>query len=354
MKLISNFGLAIVFAFALASCNTKDKQKGAVAGVDNATDSQVYPVEVQHIQEETIPRTIDYTANLIAWKEVHYAPSSPGRIKKIIVEVGSRVSKGEVLVEMDRTQLQQAITQLDNARANYQRVDTLHQLNSISEQQYDQAKTQYELAKSSYKFQKENTTLLSPINGIVTGKYFENGELYSAAPNTSAGKAAIVSLMTINPLKAIVNVSQSYYPYLKKGMKADITIDILPGKVFEGSVYKIHPTINPATRTFQTEMLIENNDEVLRPGMFATIEIKMEEEKALVVPAIAILKQEGTNNRHIFVNNNGTARQVEVKTGERYDDKVEVISNEINVGDELIVEGQANLLNGSRINITNK
>ncbi len=87
--------------------------------------------------------------------------------------------------------------------------------------------------------------------------------------------------------------------------------------------------------------------------MFATIEIKLKDVEAVVVPAISVLKLEGTNERYVFVNDQGKAKQINVKPGKRFDDKIELISNQIKVGDELIVEGQANLLDGSAIEIIN-
>ncbi len=85
--------------------------------------------------------------------------------------------------------------------------------------------------------------------------------------------------------------------------------------------------------------------------MFANIQIELKEDEALLVPAIAVLKQEGTNNRYIFLNNNGVARKVPVQIGNRYDDKLEIVASDVNEGDQLVVEGQANLMAGSKINV---
>ncbi len=252
---------------------------------------------------------------------------------------------------MDKTQLSQAKTQLENARFTFERIDTLYKLGSSSEQLFEQSKTQYEVAKSSVEFLKENTTLISPINGIVTGKYFEDGEFYSGAPNTPEGKAAVITLMQINPLKVIVNISQTYFPSIKEGMKAKITTDIYPEKVFSGTVYRIYPTIDPNTRTFQTEFIIPNPNEILRPGMYANIGLELHDAETLVIPAIGVLKQEGTNKRYVFINENGIARQISVTIDNRKDDKIEVSANGIKEGSELIIEGQANLMDGSKINV---
>lgn len=351
MKSFIKIGIIFVIVISVVSCG----QTTSPAGTDNNAqqEERIFPVRVQKIEKQKIERTLEYTANLIAFKEIHYAPASPGRIHKIHVDIGNRITKGQLLVEMDRTQLNQALTQLENARSNFRRLDTLYQLGSISEQQYEQVKTQYELAKSNVEFLSENTTLNSPIDGLVTGKYYENGEFYSGAPNTMAGKAAVVSLMQIQPLKAIVNISQNYYPKMEENTEVKITTDIYPGNQYTGRISKIYPTIDQNTRTFKTEIIINNNKEELRPGMFARINIHLQETDILVVPASSVLKQEGTNNRYIFVNEEGSASRFEVETGKRFDDKIEIIADDIHEGMDLVVDGQASLLKGSKLRVVN-
>ncbi|MDY6799878.1 MAG: efflux RND transporter periplasmic adaptor subunit [Bacteroidota bacterium] len=348
MRSLTRTSLVVAAILLTFGCN-RDKSTSQT----QTEEENTFPVKTEKIKKQTITRTIEYTANLVAYKEIDYPPASPGRIDKILVDVDDRVTKGQVLVEMDKTQLMQTKAQYENAKFNFQSIDTLYKLGSASKQQYEATKMQYEMAKSQYLFAQENSILESPINGIITGKYFEDGELYSGAPNTPAGKSAVLSIMQINPMKANVSISQSYFPMVKKGMKAKISTDIYPDQLFEGTINKIYPTIDVDTRTFQIELLINNNQEILRPGMFASIEIDFKDVEAVVVPSISVLKLEGTNERYIFVNNKGIAKQVNVQLGKRFDDKIELISNEIKVGDELIVEGQANLLDGSKIEIIN-
>jgi len=313
--------------------------------------AKVYPVKVQPIHQENITRTLDYTANLTPFEEVHLAPASPGRIDRILVDVADRVQQGQTLVEMDRTQLQQARIQLENARSNFLRLDTLYKLGSISEQQYEQTRTQYDVALSNVEFLEENTTLESPISGIVTGRYFEPREMYSGAPNTPDGKPAVVSLMQINPLKAFVNISERYFPEIRNNMKARVTLDMYPEKTFSGRIYRVHPTVDEATRTFKAEVLVDNADEKLRPGMFARVMLELQQDQAVLVPAIAVLQQEGTDNRYIFINNNDTARKIGVTMGKRYDDRVEIISGDLTEGMQVITAGQANLEEGVRVKV---
>jgi membrane fusion protein, multidrug efflux system len=332
----------------IASCGKNTSKEAPVSEIDTT----VYRVKTIILEKQKVAQNIESTANLLAYEEINYAPASPGRIEAINVEVGSRVAKGDVIVQMDRTQLMQAREQYLNAQSNFQRMDTLYKLNSTSQQAYEATKTQYEVSKTSYEFLARNTTLVSPINGIVTGKYFESGEMYSGAPNTPAGKAAIVTLMQISPLKAKINISESYFPLLKQGMKASVGVDIYPEQKFNGEVFRIYPTINADTRTFAVELVVSNANEVLRPGMFARVSLNLGETFTLILPDISVVKQEGTNDRYIFITeSNNTVRKVHVDIGNRYDDMIEIKSNEVKVGDQIVVAGQDKLMDGSRITV---
>ena len=166
--MIKNVILSTLAIAVLAGCSGKkdsDKDTSVVEAI---------PVKVQKLEKENIARTLDYTANLQADEQVYYAPAATGRIEKIYVEVGDRIKKGQLLVEMDRTNLQQAEVQLKNLETEYNRAKMLNETQSISNQAYDAAVTQYEVAKSNVDFLKENTRMLAPFNGVVNGKYFEN------------------------------------------------------------------------------------------------------------------------------------------------------------------------------------
>ena len=318
----------------------------------SSKEEKVYPVKVAALQEKEITRTLEYTANLMAFEEVYFAPASPGRIENILVDIGDRVVKGQTLIEMDKTQLRQAEIQLNNAKSNYKRLDTLYKLESISEQSYEQAKTQYDVAQSNVDFLTENTRLESPLNGIVTDRYYDPQEMYSGAPNTQAGKAAVLNLMQINPLKAHINIPERYYPEIMQGMKATIKADIYKDRSFSGKIYRIHPTIDEDSRSFKTEIMVSNPAEKLRPGMFAKVIIDLKREKTMVAPAIAVLQQEGTNRRYVYINDKGIARKIFVNIGQRFDEEFEISSEKLNEGMELVIAGQANLMDSVKLKVT--
>lgn len=345
MKIILK--LAVISTLTMAASCSPGK-------VDQSTEEakdRVEPVRTMRLEYQTVARSVDYTASLLAFEEVHLAPATPGRIEKIFADIGNQIKKGDVLVQMDKTQLHQAEVQLKTLEADFRRMDTLKKAGSIALQQYDQLKSQLEVLRSNVEFLRENTRLHAPFNGVVSGRYFEPGEMFSGAPNTMAGKAAIVSLVQIGRLRAVVAVSERFFPLIKTGMEAAVSVDTYSGETFQGRVFRIHPTIDPTSRTFNVEVVLENKDDMLRPGMFSRVRFDLEEIDALLLPAIAILKLQGSNERYIFIEENNTARRIGVKIGQRYNDDVEVISDELQAGQNIIISGQARLQDGIALEV---
>lgn len=345
--------LAILIAGLLVlSCTSKDKNKvTAFASPVTTAEKAAIPVKVMALSKTKIARTIDYTATILPFEEVNMAPSTPGRIEKIYVQVGDRINKGDKLFLMDRTQLFQMKLQLSNLEKDLNRVDTLLRSGSAKQQQYDQMKTQYDITKKNVEFMEQNTLLKAPFTGIVTGKYFENGEVYSGSPTTQSGRSAVVTVQQINPLKVDVSISEQYLPLIKMWMKANITADVYKNETFTGSVFRIYPVINSETRSFITEVELPNRNDLLKPGMFVRVSMDLGEVETFVVSANTVLVQEGTNIRFLFVARNNRAERIEVTIGKRFDDQLEVISTNIKEGDLLITEGQAKLINGDKIEI---
>ena len=342
VKLI-NLLVAIGLVAFVTSCNSGNENEA-----QTKKTKQTVPVKTMIAKNEAINKTISYTASLIPFEEIYLAPAAPGKIEKIYVEIGDRVSKGQVIATMDRTNLESARINIANLETNFKRLEELKKTNTIADQQYDEVKAAYESAKVSYQFLLDNTELKAPFNGVISGKYFENGENFSGAPNTRAGKSALVTIVQINKLKALIGISASYFPQIKKDMKANISCDIYPDKTFEGEVYNIYPTIDEATKTFTVEIKINNPDLNLRPGMFATIQINLGEGKAILVPTIALIKQTGTNDMYLFINKNNIAVKQAVITGRLFDDKTEIFKG-ISEGDKIIVVGQNKLKNQTAI-----
>lgn len=350
MKTMKITLMAAVLCTAITSCNMKPP--GADDSEVNASiEKKAQAVKVMDLTFQNTAIEEHITSTVVAFEETHLSPALQGRIRSVKVEVNDHVVKGQLIAEMDRSQLDQTRLQYEQLKTDLARMDTLLQYGSITEQAHDQLKSQVESTELVLKNLEENTLLRAPHSGVVTGKYYSDGELYSPTPNTPSGKAALVSLIQLNPVKVMVNLSESYLPMVKKGMEATVTTDVYPGLTFKGTVFRIHPTISAATRTFVAEVKVPNNEEKLRPGMFTRVSLKLGETNALIVPAIAVMQQTGTNQRYVMLYENGKAKKVVVHIIARHDDQLEIASPDLQGGEKLIYAGQSKLENGDPVNV---
>ncbi len=361
MKRFLVFTISAVVALSMFSCKdfefsklkpgAKNDSTAVVTETLVDTVGFIQPVRTMPVEITTINRTSKVTATLVAEQETYLAPGLAGKIRSINVDVNDKVKKGQVLIKMDESQLAQTRIQYASLKKDMARMDTLLQYGSVTKQAYDQMKTQVNSTYIMLKSLEENTVIKAPYSGVITGKYFNDGELFSPAPNTPAGKAAIVSMVKMDVLKVYINMSERYLPLVKKGQVANVKTEVYPADTFTADVFRIYPTINAATRTFTVELHMENPEEKLRPGMFSAVTLEMGDREAMLVPAIAVIRQAGTNNRYVYLEDNGIGKKVQVTIGERLDDQLELIPNGIKAGDKLIYAGHVNLMDGDKVNV---
>jgi RND family efflux transporter MFP subunit len=336
IKLISFFALATLITFQ--SCTKKEDKAGA-----QTAESEQVKVRTAVVKFQDVDQNITFTANVEPEVKNNIAPAAPGRIRKVFVEVGDRVAKGQKLAQMDAANLSNLETQIGNLRKTYQRVSELFSVGGASQQDLDNAKLQLDVAETNLKNLNENTYLISPLNGIVSAKNYDEGDLYS-------GQMSILTVMQINPVKLIVNVSESYYSKIKLGMPVDIAVDVIEGETFKGKVTLIYPTIDDRTRTFGVEVKIANANNHIRPGMYARATFDFGTMKHALVPDQAIVKQAGAGSKYVYVYNGGKVQFREVELGLRVASDFEVISG-LNEGDEVVVAGQAKLVDGASVKV---
>ena len=323
----------------LNACTPKAEKK-------QEEEIRVENVKTAVLETQEIARKIDFSTTLEPYNKVMVAPTMAGRIDKIHVEVGSKVQANQLLVEMDKTTYLQTKVSFDNLAVDFQRISTLYNSGNIAQQTYDQTKAQYESLKTNVQNLERNTFLRAPFSGVIAAKNYENGELYAGTP--------ILLLVDMANLKAHINIPESYYPSIKEGMNVAITSDVFTDKEFKGIIEIVSPVIDATTHTFQVQIKISNAGGVLRPGMFARVGVDFDKINAKVVPYQAVLKLQGSNERYVYVNNNGVAKRIKVQMGKRYDDKIEILSDELKEGDQLVVVGQARLVDGVKVNVVSE
>lgn len=334
--------MAIVMATAgIVACGGNGGEKEATT-----TKKEAEKVKVITLESERIAKTLELSATLAGYETMNIAPSITGHIEHLYVEVGSRVQKGTMLVRMDQTQLNTTRINLASTKTELDRVSALKTSGSVSEQVYDQTKAGYDQLVETERFQEENTYVKAQFAGVISAKNYEDGEMYTGAP--------ILTLTQISRLKAIINIPETYFPMVKNGMTVNIESDIYPGEVFPATIEIVYPTIDPTSHTFQAKLNIPNASERIRPGMYVRTKLAVGEVDAIVVPYQSVLKLTGSNDRYVFVADGSIARRVAVKLGQRFDDRIEIIPVEgetIKAGDQLVVTGQARLVDGTSLEI---
>ena len=329
------FYVWILAAFALASCSGPKTQQ--------QVELPAQLVETAPLAMSDISRELEFSTTLEGWQTLNVAPSLTGHIEHIYVEVGTNVGSGTMLVRMDQNQYTTTKLTYTNLGVEMQRMESLRESGAVSQQTYDQTRLSYEQTKESLDFLEKNTYVKAPFAGVISAKNYEDGELYSGQP--------ILVLTQIYTLKALIAIPESYYPVVKKGMQVQISSEIYPGETFPATIDIVYPTVDPASHTFQARLRIPNSSLKLRPGMYVKTKMSMGMARAMVVPYQAVLKMTGSNDRYVFLDDAGTAKRVFVKLGQRFDENIEVISDELQEGDRLVVVGQAKLVDGSKITV---
>jgi RND family efflux transporter MFP subunit len=133
-------------------------------------------------------------------------------------------------------------------------------------------------------------------------------------------------------------------------MDVKVTMDVYPDDEFTGKVTLIHPTINQASHTFPIEVQIQNSDSRIRPGMFARVNINFGSKENILVPDASVMKQTGSNDRHVFVIKNGVANKTVITIGQHLGGYYEVTSG-VEEGDEIVVAGASRLSDNQEVEI---
>lgn len=325
-------GLLVVFS----SC--KDKQS------NKTVEENLRPeVKVVQVVEKSVPQIYEYSGTIDPEFKNNIGSSTSLRIEKILVEVGDFVKKGQRLVLMDTSNYTQLKLQLDNEKVEFDRVDELHKVGGVSKSEWDAAKMALDVRKAAYANLLENTALLSPIDGVVSARNYDNGDMYSSGN-------PILTIEKITPVKMLINISESFYANVKEGQEVVVKLDVYPEKTFNGQITIVYPTIKPETRTFTVEIKLSNKNKEIRPGMFARAEFNYGNLNRVVVPDVSIIKQIGSGDRYVYVYKDGKVSYTKVELGRRLGNEYELLSGVEN-NSYLVVAGQTRLVNGAEVKV---
>lgn len=301
-------------------------------------------VTVTTVNAEYVSQLSVYPTTVEADVVNNIAPQSAARISKINVEIGDKVNAGQTLAVMDKVNLEKARLQLINDSIEFGRIAQLYEIGATSTSDYEAMTLKYDVSKRTYMNLLENTILKSPISGIVTARNYDEGDMYAMTQ-------PLFVIQKIDPVKMLINISESQYSQIKKGMEVDITTEAYGDQVFKGVVDLIHPTINAMTHTFAVEVRFANNDMILRPGMFARVTVNYGDNFRVVVPDRAVMKQVGSGEQYVYVlNDDGTVTYTVVELGRRMGNRYEVISG-LDNNATVVMTGQTKLKNGITVDV---
>lgn len=328
-----------------AELNTKiAKLQSETAGSDSSKSTDVSTVEVktgQFTNYVQIQGKIDAQDNVTAY------PQSPGTITAINARVGQHVSKGQVLVQLDNSVLQQNIAQAQSQIALlntlYQRQKNLWDQKIGTEVQYLQAQTNLQSSQKQLAALRQQASMYritSPINGTVDQMDLKMGQV--AQPGATG-----IRIVNADNLKVKADVPESYSGSVGTGNNVKILVpdanDSLVTKVTFAA-----KAIDPTSRSFAVEIKLPARKS-LRPNMTAILKIAdYTKSKAIVIPVKAIQKSE--DGDYVFINENGIAKRKNVKVGTTYGGQSEILSG-LNAGDQLITAGATDIEDGDKIKV---
>ena len=289
----SNIFAALIIATAFAACSEGTKVNYPTA-----------PVEKQNITT-----SITATGTIEPVTEVEVGTQVSGIIDRIYVDYNSEVHRGQVIAELDKTnllsKLASAQSNLSNAQsslnyqsANYKRYKTLYEKGLVSANDYENAKLSYEQALQQVKVQQQNVTeaqtnlgyatITSPIDGVVLSKEVEEGQTVASAMTTPT---LFIIAQDLTDMRVIADIDEADIGGVKEGQRVTFTVDAFPDDIFEGAVTQVRQQATTESNVVTYEVVISApNDQLkLKPGLTANVTIyTMEKNGVLAVPARAL------------------------------------------------------------------
>ncbi len=303
-------------------------------------------VEVAKVEAVKLVDENQSVGSLRSRQGVVLRPEVSGRITQLNFRDGDRVKKGQLLVQFDdqlpQAQIQQALAELGIAQVNFKRNQELVEQNFISRRTVDESAANLQVAEAKLALARATASrlkLLAPFDGLAGIRGVNVGDFLKDG-------ADIVNIEDIEAIYVDYRLPERFQSKVRRGQKAAIDLDALPGQKFTATVQAIDPLIEPNGRSVGVRACIDNRRLQLRPGMFARVNtVFSQRDNARVVPEEAIVPQGGKQFVIKLVDGpdgQRTSQRMEVKVGLRSPGKVEILEG-LELGDTVVVAGQQRL-----------
>ena len=336
-------------------------------------------VEMAPVKRADMATRITVVGNLIGAQTVEAVPKVAGRLEAVSVRLGDRVTRGQRLAKVEDREIQEQVKQADAsygvsaatirqreadlrlAQTNLDRSRNLVERQLIPKQTFDDTEARYEaalaqldLARAQYaqakarldelKINLSNTVIASPVSGFIGKRALDPGAWVTT-------NSSFISVVDIAVVRLVANVVEKDLRRITPGLPAEVEVDAYPGEKFTGRIAHVAPVLDPATRTAQIEVEIQNPQFRLKPGMYAKVSFTVERrENALVIPTVALVDLAG--EKGVFSASPGEQGQIarfrKIDVGLVNQDLAEVRSG-LSEGDSIVTTGSAALREGDRI-----
>lgn len=346
-KLILAATVVILIIGSILFINKKKMSAASVGGIKD-----VYYVKVEKAVVKELANSFSLVGTITANNDVNIISETAGKVTAVFAKVGDYKQAGAVLFQVDdelkKAALMSAEANYEKAKKDFERFQQLYKEKSASDSQLDQAKLAYSLAEAQYivaKRQYNDTQIKTPISGYVTARYVDVGSMVQGAPQATL----VANVVDISRLKVKLNVAEKDVFALKANDPVSITVDVYPGKVFNGRIESISYKSDEA-HTYPVEVtLINESKNPLKAGMFARVEFSsMQERKSIVIPREALVGS--VRQAQVFVVENGIAKIKNIVVGREAGTSIEVLQG-LTVGEEIIVNGQNNIVENTPVTV---
>jgi RND family efflux transporter MFP subunit len=391
-------GTAVVLSLALAATGCG----GSQAADAKAGDSPARQVAITVVAKDSVRRSVDVVGTLAAVDQVTISSEAEGTVRAILADLGDRVKAGQVLIQLDHEKqqytyeqqqaalaralaqygapdpqhlpdveqtpdVQKAKADLVQANQGFARAEELFSRTLISQQAHDDAKTAVQSKQASYDSavqsarnlrasiqafeaamklagrQLRDTDIRAPFDGYVEKRLVNLGELVK-------GQMPVMAVVRLDPLKVTAELPERMVPWITEGRPVELRVDAYRDRTFTGSVTRISPVVNAATRAFPFEAALPNADAALKPGTFARVHVESGKvDDVLTLPYSALQYRYGVNR--VFVVKGDRLSQRELQIGERLGDRVEITGG-VKEGEPVAITDVDTLSDGARVAVT--
>jgi RND family efflux transporter MFP subunit len=329
----------------LTGCGGKKDENNEQKKVSAKVDS--IAVVVVSAESKKLSLVKVFTGSIEGEEQANLVSRVSERIVKIPVKVGDNVKADQVLIYLDKkgmsSQYNQALSSLENAEKDLNRMKSLYESGAISQQALDGVQTLYKVASANFDAAKSAVEITSPISGVVTSIKNNVGDF-------TAPGSPIITVARISGLKLVMSVGEADLPYITQSKNVKIYSELNPSLIADGKISEISRSADIQTRTFEVKAVFPNKSNNFMPGMFARAELELSSHAPItVVPRQAVVYNE--EGARVFVITDGKAYSKKIKTGLQNDSEIEVLEG-LNAGETVVKIGTNNLRDGIPVVIT--